>query len=178
MAEHTLILGGARSGKSREAERRALRHPGPVTYIATATAEDAEMAERIRKHRSRRPSHWQTVENPEDLAATLAEEAAGNGLVLVDCLTLWLANRLHRDTDDQLAAQTQTLTEVLGHLPGPCTLVANEVGLGIVPESPLARRFRDWAGHLNQQIADQCGEVVLMAAGLPLPLKGADKDAG
>jgi adenosylcobinamide kinase/adenosylcobinamide-phosphate guanylyltransferase len=174
VAEHTLILGGARSGKSGEAERRARAHPGPVTYVATARAGDAEMAERIRHHRARRPEDWQTLESPEDLPTALSETSAENRLLLVDCLTLWLTGRLERDTDAALERQVEALAASLAGLPGPCLLVANEVGLGIVPDNPLARRFRDWAGWLNQRLAPQCSEVVLMAAGLPLWLKHPD----
>lgn len=171
MAEHALILGGTRSGKSGEAERRARNHGGAVTYVATAEAGDNEMAERIRHHRARRPAQWQTVEAPDDLAAILRSHSGPERLVLVDCLTLWLAGRLEWDTDAELAETAENLAGTLRHLPGPCLLVANEVGLGIVPDNPLARRFRDWAGWLNQRLATECDEVVWMAAGLPLWLK-------
>lgn len=169
--EHVLVLGGARSGKSAEAERRAGQHPGSVTYVATAEPGDAEMAERIRNHRQRRPDHWRTLESPPNLAAALQAESQPDRLVLVDCLTLWLTARLERDDDAQLTEAVEALTHTLPDLPGPCLLVANEVGLGIVPDNPLARRFRDWAGTLNQQLAPVCSEVVFMAAGLPLWLK-------
>ncbi len=169
-ASVTLVLGGARSGKSRYAERLVeVCGDGPV-YIATATAGDAEMAARIACHRARRGRHWQTVEVPLELAAALAASVAPDHGVLVECLTLWLANLIEagRDVADEIAR----LLAALSALDGPVVFVANEVGLGIVPDNALARAFRDHAGRLNQDIAAAADRVVFVAAGLPLVLKG------
>lgn len=176
-----LILGGARSGKSREAERRAADSGLAVTVIATAEALDAEMAARIRRHQDDRPAGWRTVEAPVALADTLRAEAAADRCLLVDCLTLWVANLLV-DADrlppgasaDELPLfrrERDALLETLPTLPGRIILVANEVGLGLVPETPLGRLFRDEAGRLNQAVAALCPRVVFVAAGLPLVLK-------
>jgi adenosylcobinamide kinase/adenosylcobinamide-phosphate guanylyltransferase len=159
----TLVLGGARSGKSAYAEALL----GGGTYLATATAGDAEMAARIAAHRARRGQAWRTLEEPLELAATLA---ACEGPVLVDCLTLWLTNIMQAGGD--VDAQTQALVAALQELAGPVVLVSNEVGQGIVPDNALAREFRDRAGRLNQDVAAVAGRVVLVAAGLPLVLKG------
>jgi adenosylcobinamide kinase/adenosylcobinamide-phosphate guanylyltransferase len=168
----TLVLGGARSGKSRHAETLIAGAARHATYVATAEARDDEMAERIRHHRERRAAGtlvWETVEAPRDLAVVLAEVARPDRPVLVDCLTLWLTNALLADAD--LAAETASLVRSLEGLAGPAVLVANEVGLGIVPDNALARRFRDAAGRLNQDIAAIADRVVFVAAGLPLILK-------
>ncbi|QID16672.1 bifunctional adenosylcobinamide kinase/adenosylcobinamide-phosphate guanylyltransferase [Nitrogeniibacter mangrovi] len=178
-----LILGGARSGKSRLAEQRATAHGGPVTVIATAEAGDEEMAARIARHRADRPAHWSVVEAPVALAAAVRLAAHGDGCVIVDCLTLWLSNLLTRDAAslaaphsvDHMAAwqaEVDALVAALPGLPGHVILVANEVGLGLVPESPLGRLFRDEAGRLNQTVAAACDTVTFVAAGLPLTLKG------
>ncbi|MDB5406826.1 MAG: Adenosylcobinamide kinase [Rhodospirillales bacterium] len=168
----TLVLGGARSGKSRYAETLIARAARRATYVATATVEDSEMAERIRHHRERRAAGtlaWETVEAPRDLAGALEELARPDRPVLVDCLTLWLSNALLAEAD--LAAETAGLLRSLADVAGPVVLVANEVGFGIVPDNALARRFRDAAGRLNQEIAALADRVVLVAAGLPLVLK-------
>ena len=176
-----LILGGARSGKSREAERRAADSGLAVTVIATAEALDAEMAARIRCHQDDRPAGWRTVEAPLALADTLRAEAAADRCLLVDCLTLWVANLL-ADADrlppgasaDELPLfrrERDALLAALPTLPGRVIFVANEVGLGLVPETPLGRLFRDEAGRLNQMVASACRRVVFVAAGLPLVLK-------
>jgi adenosylcobinamide kinase/adenosylcobinamide-phosphate guanylyltransferase len=176
-----LILGGARSGKSREAERRAADGGLPVTVIATAEALDDEMRARIRRHRADRPAAWHTVEAPLALADTLRREAAPGRCLIVDCLTLWLTNLLADAHtlpagDDAEALplfrrERDALLATLPTLPGRILLVANEVGLGLVPETPLGRLFRDEAGRLNQAVAALCGRVVFVAAGLPLVLK-------
>ena len=168
----TLVLGGARSGKSRYAERLVTAQPGPRIYLATATAGDAEMAERIRHHREQRGSGWTTVEEPLALAERLREVACPDGAVLVDCLTLWLSNLMGGNHDVDAAGAA--LVDVLPKLAGPVVFVSNEVGLGIVPENALARRFRDAAGRLNQTIAGNAQAVVFIAAGLPLFLKQPD----
>jgi adenosyl cobinamide kinase/adenosyl cobinamide phosphate guanylyltransferase len=164
-----LVLGGARSGKSRYAEAMLTRCQPPWCYIATAEARDAEMAERIVQHRARRGAGWITVEATVDLAEELMKVAARP--VLVDCLTLWLTNLMLGEHD--IAAHTTALEGALAARKAPTILVANEVGLGIVPENALARRFRDAAGLLNQRMAAQADHVVLMVAGLPLVVKGA-----
>ncbi len=174
----TLILGGARSGKSAYAESLLpARAGGRAVYLATATAGDAEMAERIAAHRARRGEGWETIEEPLDLAAALrrADARADGAGVLVDCLTLWLANLMAASADIDRARSE--LVATLGRLRGPLLLVANEVGLGIVPDNPLARRFRDQAGRLNQAVAAAADRVLFIAAGLPLVLKDAAETA-
>ena len=176
-----LILGGARSGKSREAERRAVETGLAVTVIATAEALDEEMAARIRRHQADRPAGWRTVEAPLALADTLRREAAAERCLIVDCLTLWLSNLLvdahtlpaSATAEDlpRFRHERDALLAALPTLPGRIVLVANEVGLGLVPETPLGRLFRDEAGRLNQMVASACRRVVFVAAGLPLVLK-------
>lgn len=172
---HSLILGGARSGKSAYAEALARQSGQAVCYIATAEAHDAEMAARIAHHRARRPSGWGFAEAPLQLAQCLQHEAAEGRLLLVDCLTLWLSNLLHAG-DARFAAEREAFFACLPQLPGQVVLVSNEVGAGIVPLGALSRRFVDEAGRLHQQLAAQCARVVLVVAGLPLYLKG-DADA-
>ncbi len=162
----TLILGGARSGKSRHAEEVIEALPPPWTYIATAQAFDDEMCERIAEHRRRRGDGWRTIEAPFDLAGALAE--AGETPVLVDCLTLWLSNLM---LGDGVAAAASVLEDALEKRTAPTLLISNEVGLGIVPETPLGRAFRDEAGRLNQRIAARAGRVLFMVAGLPMTVK-------
>lgn len=164
----TLVLGGARSGKSSHAEALIAAHPAPWTYLATAQAFDDEMEERIAHHRARRDGRWRTVDAPLDLAETLAVMPDG-APVLVDCLTLWLSNVMLADLD--VDAQTRRLASVLAAPRGPWVVVANEVGLGIVPENALARRFRDEAGRLNQMVAAGADSVVFLVAGMPLVVK-------
>jgi adenosylcobinamide kinase/adenosylcobinamide-phosphate guanylyltransferase len=166
----TLVLGGARSGKSRYAESLITALPAPWIYLATAQAHDAEMAERIAVHRSRRDSGWRTIEVPDDLSLAL-ESAPDGAPVLVDCLTLWLSNRMLAGAD--VDAEIGRLEEALDRRAGTVVLVSNEVGSGIVPDNALARRFRDLQGRLNQRIAARAGRVVLMVAGLPLNVKGS-----
>jgi adenosylcobinamide kinase/adenosylcobinamide-phosphate guanylyltransferase len=164
-----LILGGARSGKSTLAETRARESGLGVTYIATAEAHDDEMADRIQRHRDRRPDAWRTVEAPVALAATLEREAQSDRLLLIDCLTLWLGNLIA--DPEALGRERASLLDCLPGLPGMIVLVSNEVGLGIVPDNALARRFRDEAGWLHQAVAERCEHVTFVAAGLPLTLK-------
>ena len=168
MPELILVLGGARSGKSQYAEKLITALPPPWTFVATAEAGDAEMAERIAVHRSRRGKDWQTVEAPHDLSAALAA-AAADMPVLVDCLTLWLSNRMLAEAEFE--AEIARLEAALGSRRAPVVLVSNEVGSGIVPENELARRFRDLQGRLNQRIAARADRVVLMVAGLPIVVK-------
>ena len=165
----TLVLGGARSGKSRHAEALVESEPGPCTYLATAEAVDTEMAERIRQHRARRGDRWRTVEEPLALAEVLAVTVGDEGAVLVDCLTLWLSNLMITDRD--ISAEVERLMAGLPNLRGPVVFVSNEVGCGIVPANALARRFQDEAGRLNQAVAAAADHVVYTAAGLPLILK-------
>ncbi len=169
----TLILGGARSGKSAYAERLALDSGLQVTYLATATAGDGEMAARIAHHRERRPAHWRTRECARGLASALREEAAPDRCLLVDCLTLWVSNLLFEEGESGWQAERAELLDVLPALPCEVLLVSNEVGLGVVPMGAISRRFVDESGRLHQALAAQCGRVVFVAAGLPLALKGA-----
>jgi adenosylcobinamide kinase/adenosylcobinamide-phosphate guanylyltransferase len=164
----TLVLGGARSGKSRHAEALVTALPKPWLYIATGEPRDNEMAARIAEHRARRGSQWQTIEAPRELAAALAAVPAG-AAVLIDCLTLWLSNVMLAGAD--VDAETARFAQSLIGRTGPVVLVANEVGLGIVPENALARRFRDAAGRLNQRLADLADGVVLLVAGIPMKVK-------
>ncbi len=167
-ASLTLVLGGARSGKSRHGEALVAAHPAPWRYLATAEALDAEMAARIAEHRDRRDSRWLTTEAPRDLVGALAGVPDG-APVLVDCLTLWLSNLVLADAD--LDAETTRLVEALAAPRGPWVAIANEVGLGIVPDNALARRFRDAAGILNQRLAARADRVILTVAGLPVTVK-------
>jgi len=166
---HLLVLGGARSGKSRFAQGRAEALTGELVYLATAQAFDNEMRERIALHRADRGARWSTVEAPLKLAETITACSTPETVVLVDCLTLWASNLLLAEQDT--AAATEGLVRAVSDARGPIILVANEVGLGIVPDNALARRFRDVAGRINQEMAAAADEVVMMFAGLPLALK-------
>lgn len=166
----TLVLGGARSGKSALAEALVLGSGLAPVYIATGEALDEEMAARIRRHRAERGAAWRTVEAPLALADALEEHAREGSACLVDCLTLWLSNLLGAERD--VPAEVAALGRRLALVPAPVTLVSNEVGGGIVPANPLARRFVDEAGRLHQALAAQASQVVLVTAGLPLWLKG------
>lgn len=168
----SLILGGARSGKSRLAEQLAADSGLPVTYIATSEPLDGEMNARVRLHRERRPAEWGLIEEPLALAAVLRAEAAEGRCLLVDCLTLWLTNLLMLDDDARLCAERDALLDCLEQLPGTLVLVSNETGLGVVPMGELTRRYVDFAGWLHQGVAARCQRVVLTVAGLPLMLKG------
>jgi adenosylcobinamide kinase / adenosylcobinamide-phosphate guanylyltransferase len=169
-----LILGGVRSGKSRLAEQRARSSGLEVIYIATALAlGDAELVERIRQHRLRRPADWTLVEEPVALGATLRAHAAPQRCLIVDCLTLWLTNLLCAATD-RLELERQSLLDTLPALSGEIILVSNETGLGVVPLGDLSRRFVDLSGELHQRLAAICDRVTLTVAGLPHILKGAN----
>lgn len=166
----TLVLGGARSGKSRMAESLARETGLRRVYVATAQAFDDEMAERIARHRADRAADgWTTIEEPLGLPMVLAREARPDTVLLVDCLTLWLSNLMLGERNIE-ASQTAFLSMLRG-AKGPVILVSNEVGMGIVPETSLGRQFRDAQGRLNQAVADVCAKVVFVAAGLPLVLK-------
>ena len=170
-----LILGGARSGKSRLAERLATRSAEPVTYIATAEALDEEMKKRIAHHRRQRPSEWRTIEEPLALSAIIEAHDNAGGLLLIDCLTLWLSNVLHRH------AQPETTLDAFCHAvarsQARLIMVSNETGLGIIPADRLSRRFVDLAGRLHQQLASECESVLFCVAGLTHTLKGTPPDA-
>ena len=163
-----LITGGARSGKSVRAEARAEAFAGRPIYLATAEALDAEMSERIARHRERRGVQWIAHDVPLELTQALVE-TDGGGARLVDCLTLWLSNLMHAERD--VARETSRLAETLAGQKSPVVLVTNEVGLGIVPDNALARRFRDAAGVMNQTIAGVADEVEFVVAGLPMRVK-------
>jgi adenosylcobinamide kinase/adenosylcobinamide-phosphate guanylyltransferase len=169
----TLVLGGVRSGKSRYADALAAARGRPVTVIATAAAEDEEMAARIEAHRRNRDVRWRVIEEPVCLASTLRAAVSLEGPVIVDCLTLWLSNLLCGDDAGAVQREIDALLETLSVVDGECILVSNEVGFGIIPLSALARRFGDEAGVLHQRIAALCDRVVLMVAGLPLTIKEA-----
>lgn len=171
MAE--LILGGARSGKSRLAERQAADSGLAVVYIATSQPLDGEMSARVAHHRARRPDHWGLVEEPVELARVLHEHASAGTCLLVDCLTLWLTNLLMLEDDARLAAERDALLACIAELPGRVLLVSNETGLGVVPLGELTRRYVDEAGWLHQALAERCTRVTFTVAGLPMLLKGA-----
>jgi adenosylcobinamide kinase/adenosylcobinamide-phosphate guanylyltransferase len=166
----TLVLGGARSGKSAFAERLVRDSALERVYLATATAGDGEMRERIAHHRTARGDGWTAVEEPLELVPVLGRVSASHRAVLVDCLTLWLSNIMHADRD--VEKEIRHLSEWLRQATSPVVLVSNEIGLGLVPETPLGRRFRDAHGRLNQAVAAAVPQVVFVAAGLPLWLKG------
>lgn len=168
-----MLLGGARSGKSRLAQVRAERAAGELVLVATAEALDAEMTERIARHRAERGPRWRTVEAPRNLPEVLRRECAPGSTVLVDCITLWLSNVML--ADDDVAAATRELLSAIETRRGTLLLVTNEVGMGIVPETPLGRRFRDAAGRLNQAVAAAADEVLLVAAGLAITMKGRSR---
>lgn len=171
MRRISLVLGGARSGKSAFAERRIVATGLPRIYLATAQAFDAEMADRIEAHRTARGPDWQTVDAPLALPEAICRHAQPGQAVLVDCLTLWLSNLMLAERD--IGHETQALCQALGAAAGPVTLVASEVGLSIVPDNALARAFRDHAGRINQTVAALADDVHFVAAGLPLTLKGS-----
>lgn len=168
-----LYLGGARSGKSARAEARARSRSPHRTYIATATAGDPEMAARIAHHQTQRQNDgWRTVDAPEALSGALVQHCRGDGVVLVDCLTLWLSNWLCKDDSAQWQDVRDTFLATLPQLPGDIVLVSNEVGCGVVPMGELSRRFVDEAGRLHQSLAQIADRVVLVTAGLEQILKG------
>lgn len=177
-----LILGGARSGKSHHAVQLALAANAPVTYVATARAGDAEMAQRIARHRESRPSGWRTVEAPVELAGALGEADAPGAVVIVDCLTLWLTNLLFNDhatepaqgpiiAPPRFAEQRDAFLRALRQARGTVICVSNEIGFGVVPMGALTRFFADEMGRLNQDVAALADRATLMVAGLPLELK-------
>jgi adenosylcobinamide kinase/adenosylcobinamide-phosphate guanylyltransferase len=178
VAELILITGGSRSGKSAHAQRLAESLPGPRAYLATCPVIDAETAERVRRHReARRASHWETIEEPLDLAGAIGRAAAFR-VLLVDCLTLWVNNLLYEAgrrgeqfTEEDAERRCRELIAACDAFPGTVIFVTNEVGMGIVPEHEAARRFRDCAGRVNQALAAAAAEVSLLVSGIPLRLK-------
>ena len=168
---HTLILGGVRSGKSRLAERLAIESQMPVTYIATATAQDEEMQQRIAKHREQRPDHWDVTEEPIELAAALSNVDTEH-CILLDCLTLWLTNLLLTDDLTLFTREHGAFLAVLPSLNHRILIVSNETNMGITPMGKLSRRYCDEAGRLHQALAQHCDQVILTVAGLPHTLKG------
>lgn len=167
-----LILGGARSGKSRLAEKLASESALQVVYIATSQPLDGEMNQRVALHRQRRPDSWGLIEEPIELARVLSDNAAPDRCLLVDCLTLWLTNLLMLEDPQLLVRERDALLNGLANLPGEIIFVSNETGLGVVPLGELTRRYVDEAGWLHQALAEQCQRVVFTVAGLPMTLKG------
>jgi adenosyl cobinamide kinase/adenosyl cobinamide phosphate guanylyltransferase len=168
----TLILGGARSGKSRFAVERARARACPVLFVATGEAKDAEMATRIAQHRVERPAEWQTLEEPRRLARALAERQTPP-VVVIDCVTLWVTNLMLAPdaTWEEATAELEALLSWHSERGGELIVVSNEVGLGVVPENAVARAFQDWLGFFNQRLAAAAGEVYWMIAGLPVEAK-------
>lgn len=192
MAEIVLVTGGSRSGKSRYAQELAEAVAGKRTFVATCPVVDEEMAERIRRHQRARGTGWITIEETVDLPGAL-RRAAGSGVVLVDCLTLWVNNLLYEETlrsdreagvegsagssglsEDEMEARSREVLRACADLPGTVIFVTNEVGMGIVPDNALSRRFRDLAGRCNQVIAGGADRVVLMVSGIAATIKGGD----
>ncbi len=167
MAELTLVLGGARSGKS---ARALALCPPPRVFLATGEALDAEMAERIARHKAERGADWGLVEAPLDLAGAVTAAAAADRHLLIDCLTLWLSNLMHHGREPE--AETAGLLGAIAAAPGAVVAVSNEVGMGLAPMNALGRAFRDAQGRLNQRVAAVADRVEFVAAGLPLALKG------
>ncbi len=166
------ITGGARSGKSAFAEKLALELAGRRAYIATAQALDEEMMVRIAKHRQDREKSWDTYEEPLAVAELLRKLSGRYEVALLDCLTLWLSNVMaHTDGDGAVQFRSEDLVKAIREFGGACIVVSNEVGLGIVPDNPLARKFRDLAGMLNQKVAQAAEEVYFTAAGIPVKIK-------
>lgn len=174
LAPLTLLLGGARSGKSRHALRMAQEGEFERIYVATAWAGDEEMARRIAHHQQERGDKWRLIEEPFALGDVIARQARPGRLLLIDCLTLWLSNLMGAARD--VTAETERLVADLEKARGPVILISNEVGLGLVPETPLGRAFRDHQGWLNQQVAAIASTVIFVAAGLPLVLKAPKDD--
>ena len=170
---HSLILGGIRSGKSSLAERLVSEQPDPVVYVATATAGDGEMSERIRRHQRRRPVSWGLVEEPVELGSLLNRQATLSPppCVLIDCMSLWVSNLLHAG-DALFVREKESFLTALAGYPGSVVIVSNEVGLGTIGMAPLPRRFADELGWLNQALAKRCDRVVMSVAGIALTLKG------
>ena len=173
MTSTTLITGGCRSGKSRHALALASEYPGEQkVFVATCVADDEEMRRRVARHQRERGPAWQTIEEPVDLQGVIERQGPGAALILIDCLTLWISNLMALDMDEiRLSRVVAGLCRTIAHPPCALILVTNEVGCGIVPENPLARRFRDMAGWANQQVAAVCTDVIWMVSGLAVTVK-------
>lgn len=170
MKKNTFILGGVRSGKSLYAEKMALGSGRPKLYVATAEELDAEMAKRVKSHRARRGEEWQTLEIPVDIAGEIAKPAYDGYVILVDCLTLWLANIMHNGLD--IRREFNSLARAIEEAKAEIIMVSNEVGQGIVPDNEMARKFCDYAGILHQQVAEVADIVIFMIVGQPIRVKG------
>lgn len=173
LKDRHLILGGARSGKSHFAEQLAKNSGTDVIYIATAKVMDDEIAQRVKRHKQDRPSHWKTVEEPLMLADSLQQYSSPKHTIVVDCLTMWLMNLLSNNNEKQLQSEQEKLLEIITKLEGHIILVSNEVGMGIIPMGELTRKYVDEAGRLHQALAQEVDQVTLMVAGLPLKIKPA-----
>lgn len=171
--ESVLVLGGARSGKSAYALQRAQEWEGRLVYLATAEGKDEEMKKRIARHRARRRSRrWETIEEPLEVVWQLKEMDGSIGAVVLDCVTLWVSNALLNNQEGEVENQVAELVEEIPLLPFHFLAVSNEVGLGLVPDTPLGREYRDLLGTVNQRLAQACKEVVFMTVGLPMKIKG------
>jgi adenosylcobinamide kinase/adenosylcobinamide-phosphate guanylyltransferase len=171
-----LVTGASRSGKSLFAQEWVEGFPAPRLYLATAQALDEEMAERIRRHQEGRGPGWVTLEEPLDVARGIRRAGEGAAAILLDCVTLWLSNLILADFPDAVILErTDALMDALSSAPCPVAVVTNEVGWGIVPDNPLGRRFRDLAGTINQRLGRVAHRVVLMVAGIPVPLKPGER---
>ena len=174
MATSILITGGCRSGKSSQALTLAekMRTSGPCVFMATCVPQDDEMRARVRQHQNERGAHWKALEVPVEVTSAILDQCDNAGVIVIDCLTLWVNNMMAQFTEDApISQRVASLGEVMMHPPCPVILVTNEVGCGIVPANPLSRRFRDLVGWTNQQLAAQCHEVIWMVAGIPVPVK-------
>jgi len=173
LSQNTFVIGGCRSGKSAHAQALAEAIEGKKLYLATCVPNDEEMAERVRLHQEQRGKQWETLEEPIELASSIAKHSGDCDVILVDCLTLWTSNLLlSPDKAPQLNDACRALVQSLKTARCPVILVSNEVGTGIVPENELARRYRDEAGRINQQIAAVADQVIWMVAGIPVTIKG------
>jgi adenosylcobinamide kinase / adenosylcobinamide-phosphate guanylyltransferase len=169
----TLIVGGCRSGKSRQALALGEKYTGRRNlFVATCQPHDADMAARIARHQKERGRHWETVETPIDPDKAILDKGSGSDVLLIDCLTLWISNLMMvHDRDEEILKAVERLHRAVAAPPCPIILVSNEVGTGIVPENPMARRFRDLAGWCNQRMANACRNVIWMVAGIAVPIK-------
>jgi len=169
------VTGGCRSGKSRYALHYANQHFSKKLFMATCEALDEEMTQRIATHKKARGPEWQTIEEPVEIVSKINEHGADEGVILIDCLTLWLYNLLMKWDDDlKIIDETEKLIETIKQSPTSSILVSNEVGMGIVPADPLSRRYRDLLGTMNQRIAGALDTVVFMVSGIPIFLKGKE----
>lgn len=177
MGKITLILGGARSGKSQFALKLARQTAGSVVFIATATVSDKEMGKRIKLHRKNRPSHWRTIEEPKKLSFLVKRAPKKTDLIIIDCLTIFISNLLLEGRSDySIQNEVNSVLSTIRKSGFDSLIVSNEAGMGIVPDNPLARRFRDLAGRINQSIAAASDEAYFIVSGLPLKIKGADNE--